>query len=269
MTRRSAARALGFVALALSLAARPTGAQAEPPASSLPPRPRVLLSETRSLHGPPRAAPEMGARRAPVRRPAGQGAVLRPERRRGLRAGAQSTRCAARLSPGARLGRDFCTYAEWAMAFDWVYASPAFDTPLKDKIAGELARARPRSSPCPRCATPDRPVPQPHPSRAGPRHLRPGRGRRAPFGRGAGPAPARAGRACSRQRPRADRPREPRRRLPRVHRLHAHHVGAARHAGRAAAHAGWCGPCAPVPGLPQHGHHLPLQGPPRRIDGPR
>jgi hypothetical protein len=34
--------------------------------------------------------------------------------------------------------RDFRAYAEWAMAFDWVYGSPAFDIALKDRIAGEL-----------------------------------------------------------------------------------------------------------------------------------
>jgi hypothetical protein len=139
MTRaetRSLTLALGAAAVSLlSL-----GLTTAPPASTAP-RPRLLVSERDPFTG----LPELRLRWSRGERPAddlpGRAlSYLLSGDEAYARAAVDEMRRSA--LPQRTPSRDFRTYAEWAMAFDWVYASATFDTALKDRIAGELvARA--------------------------------------------------------------------------------------------------------------------------------
>ena len=43
-----------------------------------------------------------------------------------------------RTAPPAAGSHAWLTYANWALAFDWLYEHPAFDEALKDRVAKQL-----------------------------------------------------------------------------------------------------------------------------------
>jgi len=124
---------LSFLALVLVV----SPVEASPPILASPPHPRVLVAE----RDPFSSLPALKARwahgeRPPQDLPGKALSYLLSGDEAFARAAVDEIRRSA--LPNHTPSRDFRTYAEWAMAFDWISGSPAFDRALKDQVAEAL-----------------------------------------------------------------------------------------------------------------------------------